>query len=439
MQPISVTTLNNQIKSLLETHYLNILVEGEASRVTYHSSGHLYFTLKDDRSAVSCVMFKGNNRQLKFRLEEGMQVIVGGGISVYTPRGSYQINCATLEPAGSGALALAFEQLKKKLEAKGYFDTGIKKPLPRYPKHIAIVTSRSGAAIQDMYRVAKKRWPLLKLTLIDTTVQGEGAAQMIARNIAVADTLRADAIVVGRGGGSLEDLWAFNEEIVAEAIFAAQTPVVSAVGHEIDFLISDFVADLRAPTPSAAMELILPDISEVLMGIDNITDNYHRTVQTIFHKKETQLLHLQQLFEQNSVETKLSLYRQEIDNLRTQFHNFFALGLRQRESALTQLKQRFRQYRPDQKTEQYHAEAVQLKREFDHFMKLILQRKEQNLTSLMKSFENNDPAKRDRTGIAQITKEGKKIALEKLHEGDTFNAETSRVKITAQVQEKQNL
>ncbi|RUM67011.1 MAG: exodeoxyribonuclease VII large subunit [Sulfurospirillum sp.] len=439
MQPLSVTTLNNQIKSLLETHYLNILVEGEASRVTYHSSGHLYFTLKDERSAISCVMFKGNNQRLKFRLEEGMQVIVGGGISVYTPRGSYQINCATLEPSGSGALAKAYEQLKKRLEAKGYFDTSVKKPLPRYPRHIVIVTSRSGAAIQDMYRVAKKRWPLLKLTLIDTTVQGEGAARMIACNIAVADTLGADAIVVGRGGGSLEDLWAFNEESVAEAIFAAKTPVVSAVGHEIDFLISDFVADLRAPTPSAAMELILPDMTEVLMGIDNLSDNYYTAVTTIFHKKEQQLLHLKQLFEQNSVEAKLSLYRQEIDNLQREFQSFFSLGLQKRAATLTQLKERLRQYRPDQRVEQYRADAAQLKTEFDHFMKLTLLKKEQTLTSLARAFENNDPAKRDRTGIAQITKNGKKIALERLHEGDTFHAESAKVKITAEVKEKQNL
>jgi len=416
LQPISVTTLNNQIKSLLETHYLNILVEGEASRVTYHSSGHLYFTLKDDRSAISCVMFKGNNQRLKFRLEEGMQVIVGGGISVYTPRGSYQINCATLEPAGSGALALAFEQLKKKLESKGYFDSSVKKSLPRYPKHIAIVTSRSGAAIQDMYRVAKKRWPLLKLTLIDTTVQGEGAAEMIARNIAIADSLCADAIVVGRGGGSLEDLWAFNEEIVAEAIFAARTPVVSAVGHEIDFLISDFVADLRAPTPSAAMELILPDISEVLMGIDNLTDRYNQTIQTIFHKKETQLLHLKQLFEQNSVEAKLSLYRQEITNLKAQFHNFFALNLQNRTSNLERLKS-----------------------ELNHYAKRILEQKEQTLTTLMKAYEHNDPAKRDRTGIAQITQNGRKVALESLHEGDSFQAESAKVVITAQVEKREEI
>ncbi len=394
LTPVSVTTLNNQIKSLLETHYLNILVEGEVSRVTYHSSGHLYFTLKDDKSAIACVMFRGNNQRLKFRLEEGMAVIVGGGISVYAPRGSYQINCTSIEPAGSGALALAYEQLKKKLEAKGYFDTERKKSLPSYPRHIVLVTSSTGAALQDMLRVAQKRWPLLKITLIDTQVQGEGSAEMIARNLRIADRLGADAIVVGRGGGSLEDLWAFNEEIVAKAIFEAGTPVVSAVGHEIDFLISDFVADLRAPTPSAAMELLLPDKTEVLLGIDSLIDRFNNTLRSTLHKKETQLQHLYQLFEQNSVQAKLALHMQEISTLRQQF---------------------------------------------DNFMQLQLNRKTETLESLKRAYESNDPAKRDKKGIAQIVKEGRKTALETLEPGDIFEAQSPHVKITAQVQRKERL
>ncbi len=394
MHPISVSTLNNQIKSLLKTHYMQVLVEGEVSRVTYHSTGHLYFTLKDDKSAISCVMFRGNNQRLKFRLEEGMAVIVGGGISVYTPRGSYQINCSTIEPAGSGALALAYEQLKKRLEAKGYFDVSRKKELPPFPRHIVLVTSASGAALQDMLRVAQKRWPLLKITLIDTQVQGEGSAAMIARNICIADRLGADAIVVGRGGGSLEDLWSFNEEIVAEAIFAAQTPVVSAVGHEIDFLISDFVADLRAPTPSAAMELILPDQSEIRITIDGMIDTFTGGTRAILQRKETQLLHLRQLFEQNSAAAKLQLYRQEAEALQTQMQTLMRHRLRQRE---------------------------------------------EQLQSLYNAFLQNDPAKRDRTGIAQIRQNGKKIDLNDLKVGDQFVAETSRTRIVASVEEKRAL
>ncbi len=392
--PISVTTLNNQIKSLLESHYTEILVEAEVSRVTYHSSGHLYFTLKDENSSVSAVMFKTNNQKMKFRLEDGMKVIVGGYVSVYTPRGSYQINCKSIQPSGSGALAIAYEQLKKRLEQKGYFDRSRKKALPPFPKHIVIITSKTGAAIEDLYRVAKKRWRLLKITLIDTTVQGENAAQIIANNIKIADTLDAEIIIVGRGGGSLEDLWAFNQECVADAIFAATTPVVSAVGHEIDFLISDFVADLRAPTPSAAMEMILPDMNEVLMNIDTIIDRYDDIFKNTLHKKENQLLHLKELFDQNSASAKLSLYSEEIKNQKTQFYNFFSL---------------------------------------------ILQQKEQTLNSLFLAFENNDPSKRDKIGFAQITKKGKKIDPADLKINDTFFIETSKVKIEANVLNKEEL
>ncbi|MCH9814647.1 MAG: exodeoxyribonuclease VII large subunit [Epsilonproteobacteria bacterium] len=394
LAPITVTTLNNQIKSLLESHYLNIMVEGEVSRVTYHGSGHLYFTLKDKNSAISCVMFKGNNQKLKFRVEEGMQVIIGGGISVYTPRGSYQINCATMEPAGSGALALAYEQLKSKLESKGYFEQSIKKALPKSPSHIALITSGTGAALQDMLNVAQKRWPLVKITLFDTIVQGESAAPSIAKNIALADKIGAEVIVIGRGGGSLEDLWAFNEEKVADAIYQASTPLVSAVGHEIDFLISDFTADLRAPTPSAAMELILPDQNEMRLYIDTLMTNFNHQFKKILEQKSKLLEHQQALLKQNSFTTKLSLYQSEINNLQANYHNT---------------------------------------------LQLILNNKSAQLEQLHKNYQLNNPSTKDRSGYAQISKDGALIALEKLTDGDIFSTQTSQVEITAKVLEvKQN-
>ncbi len=392
--PISVTTLNNQIKSLLEAHYTSVLVEAEVSRVTYHTSGHLYFSLKDEKSSISAVMFKTNAQKLKFRLEEGMKVIVSGSIAVYTPRGSYQINCKNIEPFGSGALALAYEQLKAKLEKKGYFDKSAKKPLPIYPKHIALVTSKTGAAIEDLLKVAKKRWPLLKITLIDTLVQGESAALNIAQNIEIADTLGCDIVVIGRGGGSIEDLWAFNEEIVADAIYKANTPIVSAVGHEIDFLISDFVADLRAPTPSGAMEMILPDITEALLSIDMTINRYNDVFKNIIAKKESMLLHLKELFDQNSAQMKLSLYHEKIINLKTQLENYFILSL---------------------------------------------EKKKRTLDSLFLAYENADPAKRDKVGFGEISKDGKKIDLLKLNIGDKFFVQSSKVKIEAEVLNKKEL
>lgn len=407
---LTVTTLNNQIKSLLETHYLSVHVEGEVSRVTYHSSGHLYFTLKDAGSSISCVMFKGNNQKLRFRVEGGMKVIVFGGVSVYSPRGTYQINCITMEPAGAGALALAYEQLKKKLQEKGYFAQERKKPLPRFPKHIVLITSKTGAALQDMKRVADKRWRLLKITLIDTIVQGDSAAGTIARHIKQADTLNADIIVIGRGGGSLEDLWAFNEEVVADAIYEANTPLVSAVGHEIDTMISDYCADLRAPTPSAAMELILPDMNEMLLSLDGISEHYHDSFKRVLHKKAEQLQHLHAMLKQHSIERKLSFYKDEIDSLQERYKTYF--------SYILQEKQR----------EKEQTSTIMIEK----FNTLIAQ-KTALLQNLQNAYENNNPAKKDKTGFAQIIKEGKKVDLENLKVEDILEMQNAKIVVKAKV------
>jgi len=248
---MTVTSLNTKIKSLLETTFMHILVEGEISSVTYHNSGHVYFSIKDKESSIKCVMFRSNANRMKFRLERGQHVVVNGSISVYTPRGEYQLMTVSVEPFGQGALALAYEQLKEKLQQKGYFDPARKKAQPKYIKKIALVTASKSAALQDMLKIIDKRWRLLEVVVIDTLVQGDRSAPQIAEALEYADTLGVDVIVVGRGGGSKEDLWAFNEEVVADAIYKLNTFVVSAVGHEVDVQISDFVADLRAPTPSA--------------------------------------------------------------------------------------------------------------------------------------------------------------------------------------------
>ena len=253
MQTLSVSSLNEQIKTLLESTFTRVLVEGELSRVTCHNSGHIYFTLKDASSSIKAVMFKGNASKLKFELQEGLKVILDGAITLYKPRGEYQINCFSIQPSGHGALALAYEQLKERLSSKGYFDSARKKPLVKFPKKIALITSATGAALQDMLRVANSRYRAIEIDIYDVLVQGESAAPAIVKALGLADAKGYDVIVMGRGGGSIEDLWAFNEEIVADAIFKAKTPIVSAVGHEIDWVISDFVADLRAPTPSAAV------------------------------------------------------------------------------------------------------------------------------------------------------------------------------------------
>ncbi len=409
---LSVTSLNNQVKSLLESTFLHVSVEGEVSRPTYHSSGHLYFTLKDADSSISCVMFKGNTRMLKFQVEEGMAVVVHGAISVFSPRGTYQINCTSMEPSGSGALAKAYEQLKTKLQAKGYFALERKKSIPKFVKHIALVTSGTGAALQDMLRVATKRWPLLKITLLDTLVQGEGAKFSIASNIALADTLSADVIVVGRGGGSIEDLWAFNEELVADALFTCKTPTVSAVGHEIDTVISDFVADLRAPTPSAAMEMILPDLSEMLQNIDTMMERYHHLFGRLLHSKVQSLEHLKQLFAKRSMDEKLSLWRNEIAILKRQYDTKIALLLREKAQQI-----------------------VFLKEQIDFQTKHNLSKKEQLLNTYTIALSAKEPSRELKACYAQVVKSGKKIALEKIAVGDEFELQSAQTILKAKALE----
>ncbi len=275
---ISVSELTRRIKSVLETDFTNVSVQGEISNCKLHSSGHIYFTLKDDSSQLQAVMWRSRSTALFFFPQDGMKVVARGKITVYEVRGAYQIDVAQLQPLGVGELQLAFERLKQKLASEGLFDVEYKKPIPRYPRTIGIVTSSTGAAIRDILNIIGRRFPALKVILSPAKVQGEGAAEEIAQAIKDFNRFgKVDVLIVGRGGGSLEDLWAFNEEIVARAIFASKIPVISAIGHEIDFTIADFVADLRAPTPSAAAELAVCDYHEI---IENLR-NFYYTVQQI--------------------------------------------------------------------------------------------------------------------------------------------------------------
>jgi len=347
LRAISVTELNNQIKAIIEPHFEIVLVEGEVSKVVYHNSGHLYFTLKDENSAINCAMWRSNLSKLKFRLKEGEKVYVYGAISLYIPRGEYKIIATNIEPSGVGALQKAFEQLKEELSRLGYFDENRKKPIPKFPKRIAIITSATSAALQDMLRIAKKRWLLSEFYLFDVLVQGEGASKDIAMKIKMADEFvfedgkGFDLIIVGRGGGSKEDLWAFNERVVADAIFFANTPIISAVGHEIDYLISDFVADKRAATPSNAMEIALPDKNEILLMIDEMINNFNYKISTIFQKKQKELMHLKEVFKASSPLNKLNLKLNEIEVLEKRFRNSFIAKIQQCERNLNNLKHLF--------------------------------------------------------------------------------------------------
>ena len=263
---LTVSQVNFFLKSLIEGdgRLNDILIEGEVSNFTDHyKSGHLYFSLKDGRSVLKAVMFAASARRLRFRPQNGMKVIIRGRVSVYEPTGQYQLYAEDMQPDGVGALSLAYEQLKERLHAEGLFDRAHKRPLPPYPEKIGVITSPSGAAVRDILQITARRWPLAEIVLCPVLVQGEGAPAQLAGAVRALNRMDAcDVIIIGRGGGSLEDLWAFNDEGLARAVYDSRIPVVSAVGHEIDFTICDFVADLRAPTPSAAAELCTPDFSE---------------------------------------------------------------------------------------------------------------------------------------------------------------------------------
>ncbi|MFA7288351.1 MAG: exodeoxyribonuclease VII large subunit [Melioribacteraceae bacterium] len=271
---ISVSALTGLIKSTIEESFSQISVIGELSNFKPHVSGHWYFTLKDSSAQISCTMWKGNNSYVFFTPQDGMKIIVNGKLSVYPPRGTYQIDVRSMMPAGEGELQAAFEKLKRKLNEEGLFDPEIKKEIPRFPKRIGIVTARDGAALQDMINSVKRRYPLTEILLYPSKVQGEGAAQEIVKGIEFINNLDdVDVLILGRGGGSLEDLWAFNEEIVARAIFNSKIPIITGIGHEIDFTIADFAADKRASTPTAAMELATPNREDILSFISDFIEN----------------------------------------------------------------------------------------------------------------------------------------------------------------------
>ena len=292
----TITRLNHEVRQLLEEVFPVVWVEGEISNLAKPASGHFYFTLKDDNAQVRCAFFKNRHANLSFDLDNGLKVLAKANVGLYEGRGEYQLIIEQIEPAGAGALQIAFDALKQKLATEGLFDEKHKKVLPIYPKTIGIITSATGAAIRDILSILKRRYPLGNLVIYPVPVQGEDAAATIAKKIKVAEKRNeCDLFILTRGGGSLEDLWAFNEEIVARAIFDINTPIISGIGHEIDFTIADFVVDLRAATPSAAAELATPDINEVIQKLSNrekqlirfqkqIIENFKNYVEIFFRK-----------------------------------------------------------------------------------------------------------------------------------------------------------
>jgi len=405
---MSVSSLNTKIKSLLEATFMHILVEGEVASATYHSSGHLYFSIKDKESSIKCVMWRSSVAKMKFRIEKGMHIVVEGSVSVYTPRGEYQFQTVKIEPYGKGALALAYEQLKERLKAKGYFDAQRKKTIPKHITKVALVTAKESAALYDMLKIIEQRWALLEVLIVDTLVQGETAADQIARSLRYADTLEADVVIVGRGGGSAEDLWSFNEEVVADIIFSMQTPVVSAVGHEVDVMISDFVADLRAPTPSAAMEMILPDCKEILYTLSQIQERYTYVVEQKFQKLTRELKHSEEILLRSSPSRQLKEIEMEFQRVLNEF-------------------QRVMQY----KMERLSSHFPEIFKRYEQNIAFVLEQKKQHLEFIYKKLLMNDPKLQCRTGWAQVSVDGKTVALKSIEREQKFILEDDTTRIEA--------
>lgn len=317
----SVSQLTDAIRLLLESSFSSVTVEGEVSKPTIASSGHVYFTLKDDGAQLACVIWRSTAERFKLQLEHGQQLSVGGSIQVYPPTGRYQLIVNRVALAGEGQLQRAFLALKQKLEAEGLFDTSKKRPLPRFPQHIGIVTSATGAAFQDICNTLERRWPSAQLSLYHASVQGVNAAAEIVNGIRYFSDHPVDVLIVGRGGGSLEDLWCFNEEVVARAISACPVPVISAVGHETDFSISDFVADVRAATPTQAVMMAVPDQFELRMRLDELWMKSNRQAITTIGRLSEKVLRLQEKTGRRALIESIHRKRDRVTSLRQQALN----------------------------------------------------------------------------------------------------------------------
>ena len=327
---LSVSALTKYIKQKIESdrHLQTVYIKGEISNFNHHSRGHMYLTIKDTNTQIKAVMFAGNNRNLKFTPENGMEVLISGNINVYEPYGQYQLYIKNMEPDGVGALYLAFEQLKEKLSKAGYFNEANKKPLPKYPKHIAVITSPTGAAVRDILITLKRRYPIVKTTIIPALVQGDLAIDSIVKSIHQANNINEfDCIILGRGGGSIEDLWAFNDVKVAEAIFKSEIPIITGVGHETDITISDFISDLRAPTPTGAAELAVPSLIELVTNNKQSQERLLRSITQLLRFNKNKLVDLQQSYVFRNPKQLFLNKEQQLDQTTDKLNNNYKIFL----------------------------------------------------------------------------------------------------------------
>ena len=400
----SPSELNREIKLHLEAGFPRVVVEAEISNLARPASGHLYFSLKDERAQIRCAMFRSAAGRMGFRPENGAQVTARGRISLYEPRGDYQFIIDSMQEAGEGLLQRQFEELKKKLQAEGLFDAGLKKALPRYPGRIGLVTSPSGAAVRDLIHVLGRRWPVAQLRLYPVPVQGAEAPAAIRDAIAAANRHGwADVLIIGRGGGSLEDLWAFNDEGVARAVAASAIPVVSAVGHETDFSISDFVADLRAPTPSAAAETATPDQAALLEKLQRAQRQLTYRMDGRLQQYAQKLDHAAHRLQQRHPSRRLDEQQRLLDTLSARLNRQAEGALESRSLRLETLAKRLGAHRPDRKLAELGERLENLQSSLERRVQDVLRTRQKHLAHLARTLNAVSPLEIIGRGYAVIT------------------------------------
>ncbi len=436
---LSVSRLNRDARELLESSFARVWVQGEVSNLSRPASGHLYFTLKDAQAQVSCALFRNRALRLPCRLENGSQVLVQAQVSLYEARGNYQLIINHLEEAGDGVLRRAFEELKTRLSQEGLFDSDHKRALPRLPRSIGVVTSPSGAAIRDVLTVLGRRFPAIPVIIYPTQVQGAGAAQQIVAAIGRAERrAECDVLLLTRGGGSLEDLWPFNEEIVARAVYACSIPIVSAVGHEVDVVISDFVADQRAATPSAAAELLSPDQAELASRLRQLEVRLGRLLLQRLQRKAEQLEWLNRRMQQTHPGRRLQQRAQRLDELEQRLGRAWQHRLAQRQSRLAALAARLRQRSPQQRLSHYRARLAELAQRSKYCINIQLSLRREKLSVLSRALETVSPLATLQRGYSiTIRQQDAAIVYQaaQLEVGDTLETRLAEGQIISRVQE----
>jgi exodeoxyribonuclease VII large subunit len=435
----SVTRLNREVRRLLESGFVHLWVEGEISNLARPPSGHLYFTLKDASAQVSCALFRNRATRLVFSVENGTQVLVQAQASLYEPRGNYQLIVSHMEEAGDGALRRAFEQLKQRLHAEGLFDPAHKRPLPAWPRCIGVVTSPSGAAIRDVLTVLKRRCPAIPVVIYPTLVQGENAAREIVAALRTAEQRgECDVLLLTRGGGSLEDLWPFNEESVARAVYACKLPLVSAVGHEIDVVITDFVADQRAATPSAAAELLSPDRGQVLARFTQLRQHLEKRFRNALQQRRLQLEWVTRRFRQCEPGRRLQQQNQRLDELQQRLARAWSHGTARWRGRLEAAYARLLQHSPRQRLQRLDALAAQLARRLKYCIHIQLSVQREKLAGLLRALDAVSPLATLQRGYSITLAKATGKVIQRVDEtavGDTLETRLARGRLISQVSE----